>query len=351
VTSGSTLTEGDPATDRPSEALDVSVVVVTYNSSHCVQECLASLAEHLRPAEIVVVDNGSDDDSVEAVRRGVVADPVVVEAGTNLGFARACNLGVARARCETVMFVNPDVRISHVDRHALEEALTEPRLGLLVPLLSPTPGTTAEHQIFPYRPWRRAVLAQAWAPLRPRELRRRRRPARSVESAWAAAALLFVRRQELLDAGGFDSRFFLYGEDVDLSRRYRASGLGVHLTDSVAGFHAGSASSTLSDSLRVAPLAWSVLGTLEYVSIWEGERAAAHAASTVLRTLRLQHRLLRTLESIPGLRPRATRKRRQIEEIEAFLVAHARSDPPRGEPPYCPGARAALSSSLGDTTA
>src|SRR5712692_8881096 len=108
------LLEGRVSAHPVGAPLGVSVVVVTYNSSHCVEQCLASVTEQLHPAEIIVVDNASDDDSVEIVRRAA-PDAVVIESGTNLGFGRACNLGVARARCDAVMFVNPDVVISRAN--------------------------------------------------------------------------------------------------------------------------------------------------------------------------------------------------------------------------------------------
>ena len=322
--------------------LGISVVLVTFNSAHCVEQCLASIAEQLDPNEIIVVDNASEDESVAAVRRAA-PDAIVVESDTNLGFGRACNLAVGHARCDTVMFVNPDVAISSANRRDLEAALMQPQLGLLVPLLSSGPGTVAQHQIFPYRPWRRAVLQQTWSSLRPYELQRAPRPTRTTANAWAAAALLFVRKEEFLARGGFDSRYFLYGEDLDLSRRYREGGLGVRLTKSVIGHHSGSASSTSSDSLRVAPLAWSLLGTLEYLSHWEGDRVAARGAATVLRGFRIQRRLLGGLKRVPGLRDRVTRKHRQIEQVEAFIYAHARAVPGAASSAYCTGAQAALS--------
>ncbi len=330
-----------------STPLDVAVVVVTYNSAHCIARCLASVAEQLRPAEIIVVDNASQDGSVEAVRRAA-PQATVIEAASNLGFGRACNLGVERARSGAVLFVNPDVGIAAVDRGALAESLAQPRLGLLVPLLAPSADASASHQVFPYRWWLRAILRQTWAHLRPRELQRAPRPARSATGVWAAAALIAVRRDEFVALGGFDPRYFLYGEDLDLSRRYRDRGLEIRLTDSLVGHHALSTSSASTDSLRVAPLAWSLLGTLEYLSIWEGDRVAKRGAATALTTFRLQRRLIQALGWVPGLRGRTGRKRRQIAEIEAFLLAHAGANGEAGGEvaPYCPGAGAALRSAL-----
>ena len=341
------LEEGLGTVPAQSTKLGISAVVVTYNSAHCIEQCLASVARQLRPAEIIVVDNGSNDDSVEAARRAA-PDAVVIEAGANLGFGRACNRGVARARGDIIMFVNPDVVISRADQGGLDAALSQPRLGLLVPLLSELPDGPARHQIFRYRPWLRVVLSQTWSPLRPRELRRSDRRAGSAKNAWAAAALLFVRREEFVDLGGFDSRYFLYAEDLDLSRRYRDRGLSVRLTDSVVGHHSGGASSTPGDSLRIGPHGWSILGTLEYLSLWEGDRVAALAAETVLHSFRIQLRLLAGLVRVPGLRDRATRKQHQIEQLAEFVCAHAlgEAEDGTGAPFYCPGARAALSSVL-----
>jgi GT2 family glycosyltransferase len=341
------LKEGLGTLPSRSTKLGISAVVVTFNSAHCVERCLASVTRQLRPAEIIVVDNASDDDSVEAARRAA-PDAVVIESDVNLGFGRACNRGVARARGDIIAFVNPDVVISRADREDLEAALSEPLLGLLVPLLSELPSGTARHQIFRYRPWLRAVLSQTWSPLRPRELHRSDRRAASAENAWAAAALLFVRKDEFIDLGGFDSRYFLYAEDLDLSRRYRDRGLTVRLTDSVVGHHSGAASSTSADSLRIAPHGWSILGTLEYLSLWEGDRVAARAAETVVYSFRVQLRLLHGLMRVPGLRDRATRKQKQIEQLAEFVYAHshATAEDGTGASSYCPGARVALSSAF-----
>jgi GT2 family glycosyltransferase len=149
-----------------------------------------------------------------------------------------------------------------------------------------------------------------------------------------------VRRAEFRSVGGFDPRYFLYAEDVDLARRYRAGGLPLRLTDALTAEHAGAASSASEDDTKPVPHAWSILGTLEYVSVWEGPRAAARAASFVVWSLRVQRALLRAL---PG--PRFARKRRQVEAIAAFLAAHAGAAEREGA--YCPGARLALRSILG----
>lgn len=324
--------------ERPSAEKDlaVSVVAVTFQSAHCIRGCLESVQRLLRPFEIIVVDNASDDGSA-AVARSVAPHAVVLEPGANLGFGRACNLAVRRAHGDVVLFVNPDVVLTDIEAVPLQVALAADPFGLLVPLVAPS-GGRPRHQIFPYRRWPLLVLGQAWEHLRPRELKRPRRTARSAMHAWAAAPALLVRRDEFLAAGGFDERYFLYAEDMDLSRRYRQRGLPLRATAALVAAHSGGASSAGEPTeARIAADGWSLLGTLEYLSIWEGPAVAARAARLVTRSFALQRATLRAARHVPGLRGRAGRKARQVEELGAFLREHVASE--RG---YCPGAAAAL---------
>jgi hypothetical protein len=98
----------------------VSVIVVNLNGSHLLPDCLGSLSEQTTPpAEIVVADNGSCDDSCGVVKRyGARWEPL----GENLGFAKANNLAAARSKGEIFVFVNNDMRFR---RDFLEE-LTSP---------------------------------------------------------------------------------------------------------------------------------------------------------------------------------------------------------------------------------
>jgi len=143
--------------------------------------------------------------------------------------------------------------------------------------------------------------------------------------------MLLVARDEFLEVGGFDPRFFLYYEDLDLSRRYRNVDLPIRMTTAICGRHIPGTSSTY-DSLRAGPLAWSFLGWIQYMCIYDGERKArraARAALTTLRMLRLATRMLATFHS-----PRAQRKKRQLDELLDLLAEHAS----RSEPRFCPDA-------------
>ena len=98
----------------------VAAIVVTWNSAAWIEACLASLESLERPpAEIVVVDNGSVDATPDLVRRACPA-AALVEGGTNLGYCRANNLGIARTRNPFVLVLNPDARLAP-RRHPLRQ--------------------------------------------------------------------------------------------------------------------------------------------------------------------------------------------------------------------------------------
>ena len=89
--------------------MEVAVVVPNWNGRRWLTECLGSLAAQTRPAaEVVIVDNGSVDDSLELARRSGL--PVtIIELGRNTGFAFAANRGIEAAGAEAVALVNTDV--------------------------------------------------------------------------------------------------------------------------------------------------------------------------------------------------------------------------------------------------
>lgn len=244
----------------------ISVVIVTHNSEACLGACLATLAERLPGAERLVIDNASIDGTrALAARHGAT----VIELEHNIGFGRACNAGARRAKQGHVLFLNPDVRIGAVDLDALASLLETVPFGLVAPSATST-------FTFPERPWLREALAQSLGPLRPRALPERAPRPRSGQAVWASGAALLVRVSEFLGTGGFDSRYFMYFEDRDLSWRYRASGLPVRTTRALAGDHMRGSSSEVGDRPPEL-LAYSLVGLLQYTHAVHGPSAAGRA--------------------------------------------------------------------------
>ena len=219
--------------------------------------------------------------------------------------------------------MNPDTTIAAVDRSRLDALLSTEPFGLVAPALDDDPdrwrtGTR----------WQKEYLSQTFGTLRPRELRRRDRGA---SGTWVSAAMLLAARDEFLALGGFDPRFFLYYEDRDLCRRYRDAGLPISTTDSMRGSHVGTGSSA-DDGLRVEPMAWSLLGWIQYVSIHDGQKEAERAARAAMTTLRGLELALRA-PSAAGWK-RAQRKHGQLSDLLRFVRARAHD----GTPTFCPDA-------------
>lgn len=205
-----------------------AAVIVNYNAGPALAGCVTSVLDE-GPEEIVVVDNDSSDGSAEELRR-IFPDVTLVAAGQNLGYARAANLGIAATRAPVVAVLNPDV----VLRPGAAEAVltrfnTEADLGALGPTLLNSDGTV-------YPSARRVpsmadavghgLLYFVWTgnPFTRRYRQVDADASRPRDVDWVSGAAVWLRRAALDDVGGWDERYFMYVEDVDLCWRLRTAG-------------------------------------------------------------------------------------------------------------------------------
>jgi len=211
----------------------VSVVIVSWNGADDVAACLASVSAPGR--EVIVVDNASSDGSADIVRTRF-PDAVLLRNPANLGFARAANRGLAAARAESVLFLNPDARANDGAIDAALGVLAErPDVGLVSVAVRDEAGAlvpTVEPFFSLGALVRSAGRGRATAPAGPGP----------VAVDWCHGAFLLGRRDQLRALGGFDERFFLYAEDMDLCLRMYESGRSVVYLPRVAIVHRGNAS-------------------------------------------------------------------------------------------------------------
>lgn len=230
----------------------VAVVVVAYRSAADLPACLAAIRAACgdEGAELLVVDNDSPDNTAVAVQDE--PDVRVVSTGRNAGFAAACNAGVAAASADYVCFVNPDARplpgsidsLLEAARRAPGHALYSGKV--LTPAGAVDAGCCAALPSFWEYVCFATGLSTAFAGSRwfdPAALggwdRGDERPVPAVSGAF-----LLARRSDFLALGGFDERFFMYSEDVDLSARAGAAGLGPLFVPAAVAVHASGGSST-----------------------------------------------------------------------------------------------------------
>jgi GT2 family glycosyltransferase len=206
------------ATPRPS----LSIVIVTYNVQSEVLACLRSIAadEGIAPAEVVVVDNASEDGTPEAVRTSGMGVRVI-DAGGNLGFSRANNLGIRATSGEYVLLLNPDTVVSPGAIPGLVRALTRhPGAAAAGPRLIDATGRAElsfGRGTGPLGELRQKVTGGLYRHRFPvvRNVveRQTREPG---ARAWVSGACVLLRRTDLEAVGLLDERFFMYMEDVDL---------------------------------------------------------------------------------------------------------------------------------------
>lgn len=196
----------DAVAPQDAQALlaQVTMVVVTYNSSHCI----AALAQGLRELpHVIVVDNASQDDTCAAVQVHLPAASLL-RLPANRGYGAANNEGLAQARTPYALLLNPDCLIAPASVAALVEAAqTWNEAVLLVPQLLDGAGHKQINYSWPRHAWRPRGGA-ADGPL-------------SVGYACAAVMLVNLGRLRAVlgDGAGFDPHFFLYYEDEDLCLR------------------------------------------------------------------------------------------------------------------------------------
>ena len=260
----------------------MAAVIVTHNSTSTIAATLQSVA-HLPLAQVVVVDNASTDATVETIKRSLPSGAQLVQQA-NVGFGAGNNRGAREVDPDVdyVLFLNPDASIDarsldllreHLDRHP-EVAMVGPRMRR---------GEAEIHSA-----GRKATLWTELRTLLPQPLRnlfpdRRARPG-SVATGpvgYVLGACMLVRRAAFDAVGGFDERFFLFFEELDIGNRLRAAGWQVH---HVAEAFAGHEQSTSRKAVTGGAQEHYWASTWLYLHMWVGRRRAAAWAAVARAT-------------------------------------------------------------------
>jgi len=235
---------------QASTPIDCGIIVVTYNSAQHVEQLLDSLpaATHGLRTRCIVVDNNSQDSTMSLLRSR--DDVVAIDAGGNLGYAGAINLGrTLIGPCSSVLILNPDLTLEPAAVVRLHETLDQAGTGVAVPMVLSYdgglfPSMRREASItralgdalfgahWPRRPgWLSDTIHDRLAYQQPRD------------AAWASGAALLISAGCNEAAGDWDSqRFFLYSEEADFAVRARRCGYRIRYTPSARVRHEGGGS-------------------------------------------------------------------------------------------------------------
>lgn len=238
-------------------AFDVSVTICSWNTKEDLRRCLASLMEQEGVnLEVIVVDNASEDGSPEMVE-SEFPEAILIRNQTNVGFGAGHNLAFAQASGEVLMPLNSDAIVHPGCLRILVDFLrSDPTVGIAAPKLLnpdgslqyscrrfPTPAAavfrnTFLGKLFPKNRFAREYLMTDWDHSQPRDV------------DWVSGAAFGLRRSVYEQIGGFDERFFMYLEDVDLCKRVHEAGYRVvYVPDAVVTHKIGASTDRVANRM------------------------------------------------------------------------------------------------------
>lgn len=229
--------------DKPT--VPVAVIILNWNGSRLLREYLPSVVATTDPAigRVIVVDNGSDDDSLE-VLRNEFPEVETIAFDKNLGFAAGYNKAIEMTRYPYTVLLNSDVRTSQGWLKPLYDFMeSHPEVGAIQPkLLSDSDPTSFEYagacggfidrNGYPY--CRGRIFADCE--------RDNGQYDTVADIFWATGACLMVRSELYLRVGGLDSRFFAHMEEIDLCWRILLSGHSIKAVPDSKVYHLGGGS-------------------------------------------------------------------------------------------------------------
>ena len=250
-------------------SVDLNIIIVNWNSGSHLRNCLLSIQEHGKDEvkQIVIIDNGSTDNSLTGAENLII--PInIIKNTENKGFAAACNQGAALAKSEYLLFLNADTLL-------FENSLSIPlafmqypenaKVGICgIQLIDETGQVSRSCSRFPSV---RMFMANALGVSKLARLRSWNHQMAEWDHATTRqvdhviGAFYLIRRSLFEALKGFDERFFVYLEDLDLSlRALKAGWKSVFIADARA-FHAGGGTSR---QVKAARLFYSLRSRLLY---------------------------------------------------------------------------------------
>ena len=304
----------------------MAVAVISWNTRELLRRCLATVRAE-GAAQVVVVDNGSSDGSVEMIRAEFPAVRLHV-LPANPGYGAASNIAFGLCDAEYVLLLNSDTELRPGALRALTAHLDRcPRAGIVGPRLLNLDGTL-QKSTFPFPsplvplfkrrpladlvgavPWLRDAFVGSW----PHDHTRR--------VPWVLGAALAIRRSAYRAVGGFDEHFVMYYEEVDLCYRMRRAGWETHFTPATEVTHVGGASTS---QRRPEMLARLSLSAMDFHR--RHHQGVAYALAIGLLRTTMRYRLCRDWLGLRVVR-RPSQQRIFAENLAAWREVLTRSTP------------------------
>lgn len=282
---------------------DLSIIIVNYNTADMLIRCLDSICSQPgKNPETILVDNASQDNSVEMAKATFPWVKVIANK-RNLGFARANNQALKISNGRYIYFLNPDTVVKKNAFSAIIEFMeSNLEVGLAGTQIVNPDGST-QSSIERHYPGERHSKGEL------SELKG--------DIAWVLGASMIARDSVLKDIGGFDERFFIYGEDLDLCLSVRKAGWAIGYIPNAVVVHWGGASER--DTMPVE--VWKKKFDAEFLFY---EKHYSTRTIKAIRWTNIVHALWRIL-TLNLIRPFCKEKeasRKKLERYQLILTAY-----------------------------
>lgn len=201
----------------------LSIVIVTWNTDRITEKCVDSICRYLtlKNYEIIVVDNGSTDKTAKIFNQK--KDIVYLNTGSNLGFAKANNIGLSKAKGDYILFLNSDMEfIDGSINNLFSYFLKSKDIGIIGPKFL-NPDLSPQASVFPPQTIKNAFKEYF---LDKFTFSKYLPDSSSPSAVWSLSGGAMLMKKTLIDKlGGWDESYFMYFEDLDLCRKVRNLGL------------------------------------------------------------------------------------------------------------------------------
>lgn len=236
--------------------IPISIIIVTYNSSDDIEECVHNI-DRDDQTRIVVVDNCSTDDTREILSKlehdGLIDE--VIESASNVGFAQGVNQAMRTVHDGAVFLLNPDAKLDRGTLDALRSAdSSHPEVGIFSPVVysnSNVRTMTAGKQpriwpLFTHYSGLSRLFPRARA-LKGRHLFLDKHTDADQFVEWVAGCTMYIPQRTIESIGVLSEKWFMYGEDIEYCKRALDSGYKIMVLSNARAFHA------MGSSVNTAP--------------------------------------------------------------------------------------------------
>lgn len=215
----------------------LSVIIVNYASKHYLAACVSSIYDKIGRdnLEIIIVNN---DYRENLDFLGQYQNLIVVNLANNIGFGAANNIGVKKATGNYILFLNPDIIIEMADIDAVLGKIEQDRqIGIMGVKVLDMDKNIQKWSIGQEDINLKSLIKENLPIFKNKQL-----AINNADLSWVSGAAFIMSKQLFLQTGGFDEKFFLYYEDVDLCRRIKKQGKKIKVSSEMIVTHFGGGS-------------------------------------------------------------------------------------------------------------